>query len=92
VFISTVRQGQAAAERERDRRRRISRVPARTILGCMKKSCRLSQNFVERYRCLPDGESRNRVSMDRLQSGSFFMIPGRRGEKPERENAERKTK
>ena len=66
--------------------------PGAVTLGRRRRSAGLSQFFVERYRCLPDGESRNRVSMDRLQSGSLFMIPGRRGEKPERENAERKTK
>jgi hypothetical protein len=78
VFISTVRQSQAAAERKGSAAEE-SEGACPNDSGLHEKIMQTVTNFVERYRCLPEGESQNRVSMDRLQSGSFFMIPCRRG-------------
>ena len=84
-FISTLRQGQAAAGRERENRRSCERLPGLLPLGRRKTSAGLSQTFVKRYHWPLDRPSRApfRISMDRLTKRSNFYPPGAGDNAPE---------
>lgn len=78
-FISTLRQGQAAAGCERGHRRSVSKLPGFGMLGCREIPAGLSQDFVKRYQWLSESLRHSAFSMDRLTERFIFYPPARDG-------------